>query len=229
MFYDEQSTIELCEEDPSKIFLLINEGHIELAEKLINNKIVDLNTTDDNGNSILMVLLNKGYYNEVLQFMKNKNWEVNHQNNNGETFAHILVSKRYLEVRDIMKALLKNKEFTPNIMDNKGETILDKSMNADYICTTTKILEDERFDNIGLISFRNFYEKYISNNKYGTISKLNNLEIIVDNLNDKPLNPKLEKLINLINKNYNRIKEQLENNKIRSLDKMIYKMLEACS
>ena len=57
MFYDEQSTIELCEEDPSKIFLLINEGHIELAEKLINNKIVDLNTTDDNGNSILMVLL----------------------------------------------------------------------------------------------------------------------------------------------------------------------------
>ena len=36
----------------------------------------------------------------------------------------------------------KNKDFLPNIKNNKGETILDKSINDNYIYTTVKILED---------------------------------------------------------------------------------------
>ena len=33
-------------------------------------------------------------------------------------------------------------EFLPNIKNNKGETILDRSINGNYIYTTVKILEE---------------------------------------------------------------------------------------
>ena len=226
MFYDEQSTIELCEEDPSKIFLLIDEGHKELVDKIITTKKVSINTTDQEGNNIPMYLLNKGWYEEVKKYMKIRIWDVNHQNIHGETFAHLLVTKKYLEVMDIIKQLIKNKRFLPNIVNKKGETILDKSINNNYIYTTVKILEDERFDNIDLVSFKNLYEKYIKNNNYGAMSKVNNLEVIFDNLKEKTLMPKVARLINQISKNYKEIKNKILNNEIKDLDKMIYGMLE---
>lgn len=227
MFFDETSTIELCEEEPTKIFDLINEGHKELVEKLIIKNKVDINTTNESGDNILMYMLSKGWYKEIVQYMKIKSWNVNHQNNQGDTFAHILVTKKYLDVMEIIKQLLKNKKFIPNLMNNKKETILDKSMNNNYIYTTVKILEDERFNNIDLISFKNLYEKYIKNNEYGTMTKINNLEVIVDSLNEKKLIPKVEKLMKQITKHYKEIKTKVINNEMKSLDEMIYGMLEA--
>ena len=107
-----------------------------------------------------MIMLKKGWYEGVLKHMKNKEWQVNHQNKQGETFAHILVSKNYREVLEIIKQLQKNKNLIPNIRNKKGETILDKSINEHYIYTTVKILEDDRFNNIDLVSFKNLYENY---------------------------------------------------------------------
>lgn len=222
MFYDEKQAIEKCEEEPSQIFNLIDEGHMELVDKVLKKKWMDINTINSNEDSVLIYLLKKNCYELVLKHMKNKSWDVNYQNRDGDTFAHILVTKKYLEVIDIIKQIHKNKSFIPNIRNKNGETILDRSINNNYIYTTVKILEDERFNNIDLVSFANLYENYIKNDNYGIYSKMNNLEVIVDNLKEKELLPKLSKIINSIISNIDEIKRLVKNNDIKSLDNMIY-------
>ena len=115
MFFDENQAIELCENDPSVIFNLIDENFDFLVDKVLSKKKVSVNTTNENGTDVITYLLKNGYYNLVLKYMKNSSWDVNHQDNEGNTFAHILVTKKYLEVMDIIKQLTKNKSFIPNI------------------------------------------------------------------------------------------------------------------
>lgn len=227
MFYNETKTIELVEEDPSLVFELIKEGHIEFVDMLLKKKIVDINTCDDAGNNILVRLLKYGAYDIVLQHMGNKDWDINHQNLEGNTFAHILVSINYVNVIDIIAKLKRNKDFLPNVKNNKGETILDKSINDNYIYTTVKILEDSRFNNIDVVSFKHLYDTYIKSNKYGKYSKLTNLEIIVNNLTDKNLLPRMEKLIEIIKNNFDIIKEEvLRNHKSTKIDAIIHDVLQ---
>lgn len=226
MFYDEKQAIEKVEEEPSQIFNLIDEGHLELVDKILRKKSTDINTVNDQEDDILSYLLKKNHYDLVLKHMKKKEWDVNHQDKNGNTFAHILVTKKYLEVIDIIKQLHKNKNFLPNIRNKQGETILDRSINNNYIYTTVKILEDQRFNNIDLVSFKNLYEKYIKNDNYGTYSKMNNLEVIVDNLKDKELLPKLTKIINSLTNNFEEVKKLVKLGDIKTLDNMIYGVLK---
>lgn len=225
MFYDEKQAIEKVEEEPSQIFNLIDEGHLELVDKILRKKSTDINTVNDQEDDILSYLLKKNHYDLVLKHMKKKDWNVNHQNSDGNTFAHILVTKKYLEVIDIIKQLHKNKSFLPNIRNKQGQTILDRSINNNYIYTTVKILEDERFNNIDLVSFKNLYENYIKNDNYGTYSKMNNLEVIVDNLKDKELLPKLTKIINSLTNNFEEVKKLVKMGDIKTLDNMIYGVL----
>ena len=226
MFYDEKQAIEKVEEEPSQIFNLIDEGHLELVDKILRKKSTDINTVNDQEDDILSYLLKKNHYDLVLKHMKKKEWDVNQQDKNGNTFAHILVTKKYLEVIDIIKQLHKNKNFLPNIRNKQGETILDRSINNNYIYTTVKILEDQRFNNIDLVSFKNLYEKYIKNDNYGTYSKMNNLEVIVDNLKDKELLPKLTKIINSLTNNFEEVKKLVKLGDIKTLDNMIYGVLK---
>lgn len=227
MFYNETKTIELVEEDPSLVFELIKEGHIEFVDMLLKKKIVDINTCDEAGNNILVRLLKCGAYDVVLNHMKNKEWNVNHQNLDGNTFAHVLASINYVNVIDIITKLKRNKEFLPNIKNNKGETILDKSINDNYIYTTVKILEDSRFNNIDVVSFKHLYDTYIKSNKYGKYSKLTNLEIIVNSLTDKKLLPRMEKIIESIKSNFDIIKEEVLNSeKSTRIDAMIKDVLQ---
>ena len=225
MFYDEKQEIEKVEEEPSQIFNLIDEGHLELVDKILRKKSTDINTVNDQEDDILSYLLKKNHYDLVLKHMKKKDWNVNHQNSDGNTFAHILVTKKYLEVIDIIKQLHKNKSFLPNIRNKQGQTILDRSINNNYIYTTVKILEDERFNNIDLVSFKNLYENYIKNDNYGTYSKMNNLEVIVDNLKEKELLPKLTKIINSLTNNFEEVKKLVKMGDIKTLDNMIYGVL----
>ncbi len=227
MFYNETKTMELVEEDPSLVFELIKEGHIEFVDTLLKKKIVDINICDDAGNNILVRLLKCGAYDVVLQHMSNKDWDVNHQNLDGNTFAHILVSINYVNVIDIIHKLRKNKSFLPNIKNNNGETILDKSINENYIYTTVKILEDSRFNNIDVVSFKHLYDTYIKSNKYGKYSKLTNLEIIVNNLTEKQLLPRMQKLIEFIKNNFEIIKQEvLSSQKSTRIDIIINDVLQ---
>ena len=59
MFYDEQKAIQSCKDDPSLIFELIKEGHIDVVDKVLSTKDFDINVCDNNGNNVLMRLLKK--------------------------------------------------------------------------------------------------------------------------------------------------------------------------
>ena len=226
MFYDEIQAIEKCEEEPSQIFNLIDEGYVETIEKVLRKKWASVNITNEEEDDILSYLLKKNQYDLVLKLMKKKDWNVNHQNKDGNTFAHILVSKKYLEVMDITKELYKNKKFIPNIRNKHGETILDIALYKDNIYTAVRTLKDRRFNNIDLISFKNLYEKYIKDEKYGTYSKMNNLEVIVDTLKDRQLLPKLNKVIDKLSNDLDDIKSSLKQGNLEVLDKMIYNGLD---
>ena len=133
MFYDEAKAIESCIEDPSLIFELIKEGHFESVDKLLTKKLVDINTCDESGNNVLMRLLKRGQYELVLKHMKNKKLNINHQNYDGDTFAHILVSINYVNVLEIIKALVTRNGIIANgktvyIVDDKVLNSLDKEI-----------------------------------------------------------------------------------------------------
>ena len=221
MFYNETQAILACEKDPSLIFDLIREEHFGIVDKILSKKKVNINVCDDMGNNVLMRLLKKGQYDLVLKHIRDKEWDVNHKNNDGDTFAHILVSHNYVGVVDIIKALRRRKDFIPNIKNNKGETILDKSINDNYIYTTIKILEDKRFTDIDIVSFKNIYDTYINTNNYGKYTKLTNLQIIVDSLSEKKLIPRMEKLINDLKNAFNEIKRQIINNDSTLLNEIV--------
>lgn len=222
MFYNEEKTIKMCEEDPSLIFELMREGHFGLVEELLDKGKVDINTLDDASNDVITRLLRAKQYPLVLKYMKNKKWDVNHQNIDGNTFAHYLVSINYVNVLEIIKELKKNKNFIPNIKNNKNETILDKSINENYIYTTLKILEDKRFDSIDITSFKKIVKTYIENPAYGRYSKLDNLTFIVNTLEEKEkLLPNVKSLVDEIRDNMEVIKRDILKNKFHSLEGLI--------
>ena len=70
MFYDEIQAIEKCEEEPSQIFNIIDEGHVELLDKILRKKWASINITNENDDDIVTYLLIKGYYDAVLKYMK---------------------------------------------------------------------------------------------------------------------------------------------------------------
>lgn len=226
MFYDETKTISACDNDPSLIFELLREEHIELIDKILSRKKFDINVVDSDGNNILTKLLKKGQFEIVLKHIKDKRWNINHQNNDGDTFAHILVSMKNIYVLDIYKELKKNKNFIPNIRNNNGETILDKSIQSESTYITSKILEDERFNEVGVHSFMKFYDTYIKTKNYGKYTKLNNLEMIIGNLEDKEVSPKIKEIIKYLKENFDAIKEEvIKNNRTNSMDKYLNQVL----
>lgn len=226
MFYDEEKAIMSCEEDPSLIFELIKEEHFDIVDILLTKHKNNVNICDENGNDVLVRLLKKGQYDLVLKHMKNKSWDINHQNNDGNTFAHILVLVNYINVIEIIKQLKKNNKFLPNIKNNKGETILDRSINSNYIYTTVKILEDKRFNCIDIASFKKIYDTYVKTNKYGKYTKFANLEIIMDSLDEKDLVPRMTKLVSYFKDDYSEIKDEVINsNRMNIMDTIINKVL----
>ena len=221
MFYDVTQAVSLCNNDNSLIFKLIKEDEKSVVKRVLAEPHFDYNICDPNGNSLLMCLLKGKYYDEILSIIDNPKIDINHQNDDGDTFAHILVTINYLEVKEIIEKLLKRVEFMPNIKNNKGETILDKSINNNYIYTTAKILSDRRFNNINMVSFKHLYDTYIKSNNYGKYSKLDNLSLIVNNLQRKDLNDSLALLMRLFRRNRKVIYEEITNSDTSRMDFLI--------
>lgn len=221
-FYNEEQAIRVCLEKPEMIFGLIKEGYLDVVGKILSLDKKIINAVDEDGNSVMMALLSRKSYDLVLKNMKNKQWDVNHQNNIGNTFSHILVTLNYLKVLNILEQLKKNKNFIPNIRNSRGETILDRAVLSNNLCTAIKILDDRRFNNIDVLSFKYMYDKYINNSYYGTYSKINNLEIIVCKMRKKEkLKPNVRKLINNIFSNMDKIKDDLLINDTNDIELII--------
>ena len=219
MFYSVMQAESLCDSDPSLVFSLIKENDVEVLNRIISKDDFDFTICDEDGNNIVMCLLKNKQYDLVLKYMNKV--DINHQNKDGDTLVHILVGLNYVSVKEILEKVLNDKRFILNIKNKNGETILDKSIHNNYLYTTIKILSNKRFNSIDVYSFKNLYETYIKSNNYGKYSKLSNLEIILDNLENKPLMPRMKKLLRNIYKNLDVIKSDLNVSKTENLDNII--------
>ena len=134
VFYDETKTINACDADPSLIFELLKEEHIELIDKILSRKTFDINVVDEQGNNILTKLLKKGYFEIVLKHIKDKRWDINHQNNDGDTFAHILVTIKGLNTLDIYKEIKRNKKHKHLLQNEEKNIFLVKFGGSCLLC-----------------------------------------------------------------------------------------------
>ena len=216
MFYSVMQAESLCDSDPSLIFSLIKEGDMEVVEKVISKDNFDFNILDSESNNVIMYLIKTKNYDLALKYIDKV--DVNHQNNDGNTIMHMLASCNYLSVRKIVERVLDDNKILLNLKNNEGETILDKSIKNNYLYTTMKILENEKFNSIDVYSFKNLYETYIKSDKYGSYSKLNNLEVILETMETKNLVPKVKKLLYLIKNNKQLIEDEINTSKTEKLD-----------
>ena len=227
MFYDEKQALKACEEDASLIFELIKEGYYHLVDELISKNKVDINTVDAAGNDVLYRLLKAKQYDLVLKFIRKRSWNPNHQNLDGNTIGHLLVRDTSVSALKILEHLTRSKRYLLNIKNNNGETVLDRAVHNQSAFQALKILEEKRFNNIDVLSFKNLYQLCIKNNYYGKYSKLTNLENIVESLEKKEeLVPSMSNLLNKIVENMEAIKEDIMKNKFSLMDQMINNSLK---
>ena len=198
-----------CKEDSSIVFSLIKEERFDIVDEMIQKNVVDVNAVDVVGNDVVTRLLKAKQYDLVLKLMKKRNWDVNHQNDDGNTFGHILAQDDSVSTVLIIEQLTKKKNYLPNIKNKKGETALDRAINSNYICCAFKILEDKRFNDINIFSFKNLINVTIKNSLYGKYSKITNLEIIVDSLGQKELDYPMSELVQRIADNMELIKRDI--------------------
>lgn len=221
MFYDEQQAYNACSEEPSLIFQLIKLGYYDLVERLIDDNKVDVNVCDSVGNDVVTRLLKARQYDLVLKLLKKRNWNVNHQNDEGDTFGHILALDNSVNALQIVATLVKKKNYLPNIKNKKGETILDKAITNNYMSTVFKVLENKNFNSIDINLFKKLCDACLKNSGYGKYSKINNLQVIVDNLDKKELIPSMEILVDKIKDNMENITNEIMSNGFSILESII--------
>ena len=219
MFYSVTQVEGMIESDPSLIFSLIKEGEWEVVERVLDKDLIDLNLLDENNDNVVMNLLKNKQYNLVLKYLDRI--DINHQNKDGDTLMHMLTCINYVNIREILEKVLNMDYIDLNLKNNLGETILDKSINNHYLYTTMKILENKKFNSIDIYSFKHLYEEYIKSSSYGKYSKLSNLEIILESMENKRLIPRMRKLLYLIEYNIELIKKDINKSKTEKLDYII--------
>lgn len=226
MFYDIDKAIEACDEEPSLVFVAIKNNYRDVYEKVLEKENFNFNMVDSEGNNVLMKLLKNKDYDLISKYIDNTMLSINHQNNDGDTFMHLLVQHNYVDIKEIFEKVLSRRDFLPNIKNNNNESILDKSINNNYIYTVIKILSDNRFNSISLYSFKKLYEAYIKSNNYGTYSKLNNYVLIFDNLKRKSLTTSMSKLLRILKSKEKLILSDLEEARLDNLDNIINNVIE---
>ena len=217
----EQQMIDACIEEPSLVFKMITLGHFDIVEYLIEDNKINVNLVDSVGNDVVTRLLKARQYDLVFKLMKKKNWNVNHKNIEGNTFGHILAHDNSLCAFKVVELLNKKKNYSPNIRNNKGETIFDRALKTNYLCTAMKVLEDKRFNSIDLSAFKRLINNIFKSKEYGKYTKINSLEIIVDNLEKREIDPSISSIVDRITENMDIIKNDILNNNSKLLYKLV--------
>ena len=221
MFNNEQQMVSACKEEPSMIFKMINKGYFEVIEKLVEEDSVDVNLVDGVGNDLVTRLLKARQYDLVVHLMKKRNWNVNHKNLEGNTFGHVLAHDNSICAVKVVEQLNKKKNYIPNLKNNKGETILNRALSCNYLCTAIKFMEDKRFTSIDIPTFKVLCNAIIKSREYGKYTKINTLKIVVENLEKKELEPGIAHLIENISENMDGIQNDILNNNFRDLESLI--------
>ena len=211
----------ICVKDDISVFTLLKLGEYEKVARLISNNEINVNMVDGVGNDLVTKLLKAKQYDLVLEVMKKRNWDVNHQNDDGNTFSHVLAQDNSIMAMKVVEQLVKKKKYVPNIRNNRGETAMDIAVSNHYLCTAFKILEDKRFDNIDIFSFKNLLNVILKSKVYGKYSKITNLNIIVTNLEKKNLDFKVKEIVDAIRNNMDIIKNDIMNNRLFNLETII--------
>ena len=156
--FTSDQAIKAAEGDPSIIFELIRADNDELLNHMLDEELIDINLISTNSDSLAMKLLKSAKYDLVIKVIKNKNWDVNYQNDDKESFGHILAKINNVAVVPIFKELKKNKTFDINLRNKDNKTIFDISVENHNSYISTKIIEDERFNNIDILNMVNKIE-----------------------------------------------------------------------
>lgn len=218
--FTSDQAIKAAEEDPSIIFELIKTDNDELLNHMLDESLIDVNLVSSNNDSLAIKLLKSAKYELVLKVIKNKNWNVNYQNDDKETFGHILAKINNVAVVPVFKELKKNKNFDINIRNKDDKTIFDISVESHNAYVSTKIIEDERFNDINIFEFLKFYETYIDTNEYGKYSKINMIESILT-MDGRYVNTRMQELLNHLKDNVKTIKKDIENDDYNLLKSII--------
>ena len=218
--FTSDQAIKAAEEDPSIIFELIKTDNDELLNHMLDESLIDVNLVSSNNDSLAIKLLKSAKYELVLKVIKNKNWNVNYQNDDKETFGHILAKINNVAVVPVFKELKKNKNFDINLRNKDDKTIFDISVESHNAYVSTKIIEDERFNDINIFEFLKFYETYIDTNEYGKYSKINMIESIL-NMDGRYVNTRMQELLNHLKDNFKNIKKDIENDDYNLLKSII--------
>ena len=218
--FTSDQAIKAAEEDPSIIFELIKTDNDELLNHMLDESLIDVNLVSSNNDSLAIKLLKSAKYELVLKVIKNKNWNVNYQNDDKETFGHILAKINNVAVVPLFKELKKNKNFDINLRNKDDKTIFDISVESHNSYVSTKIIEDERFNNINIFEFLKFYETYIDTNEYGKYSKINMIESILT-MDGRYVNTRMQELLNHLKDNVKTIKKDIENDDYNLLKSII--------
>lgn len=217
----EQNLVDVCKDDPSKIFEMIRLGRFDVIEQLVLENAINVNLVDSVGNDVVTRLLKAKQYELVFQLMKKKNWDVNHKNEEGDTFGHVLANDESHWAIKVIEQLNKKKNYLPNIKNKRGETIFDRALNHNSLSTALKIIEDKRFNSIDISSFRNLCNSFLKSREYGKYTKINTLEIIVENFEKKELDSSMSTLLYDISNHMELIKKDLMNNNSKLLDTLL--------
>lgn len=218
--FTSDQAIKAAEEDPSIIFELIKTDNDELLNHMLDESLIDVNLVSSNNDSLAIKLLKSAKYELVLKVIKNKNWNVNYQNDDKETFGHILAKINNVAVVPVFKELKKNKNFDINLRNKDDKTIFDISVESHNSYVSTKIIEDERFNDINIFEFLKFYETYIDTNEYGKYSKINMIESILT-MDGRYVNTRMQELLNHLKDNVKNIKKDIENDDYNLLNSII--------
>ena len=218
--FTSDQAIKAIEEDPSIIFELIKTDNDELLNHMLDESLIDVNLVSSNNDSLAIKLLKSAKYELVLKVIKNKNWNVNYQNDDKETFGHILAKINNVAVVPVFKELKKNKNFDINIRNKDDKTIFDISVESHNAYVSTKIIEDERFNDINIFEFLKFYETYIDTNEYGKYSKINMIDSILT-MDGRYVNTRMQELLNHLKDNVKNIKKDIENDDYNLLNSII--------
>lgn len=218
--FTSDQAIKAAEEDPSIIFELIKTDNDELLNHMLDESLIDVNLVSSNNDSLAIKLLKSAKYELVLKVIKNKNWNVNYQNDDKETFGHILAKINNVAVVPVFKELKKNKNFDINLRNKDDKTIFDISVESHNSYVSTKIIEDERFNDINIFEFLKFYETYIDTNEYGKYSKINMIESILT-MDGRYVNTRMQELLNHLKDNVKNIKKDIENDDYNLLKSII--------
>ncbi len=218
--FTSDQAIKAAEEDPSIIFELIKTDNDELLNHMLDESLIDVNLVSSNNDSLAIKLLKSAKYELVLKVIKNKNWNVNYQNDDKETFGHILAKINNVAVVPVFKELKKNKNFDINLRNKDDKTIFDISVESHNAYVSTKIIEDERFNDINIFEFLKFYETYIDTNEYGKYSKINMIESILT-MDGRYVNTRMQELLNHLKDNFKNIKKDIENDDYNLLKSII--------